>query len=51
MAPISTVYVMQDQITSLEKEKQTADTRISKLEQENQELKAKLELLMTKVGL
>lgn len=50
MAPISTVYVLNDKMTLLEKENQIANQKIDQLAQENVELRQKLELLMTKLS-
>lgn len=50
MAPISTVYILNDQMTMLKEDNQKANQRIDQLAKENEELRQKLELFMTKLS-
>ena len=49
--PISSVYVMQDEVTALKAENRQIKESYSKVLQDNEEMKAKLDALMKKLGL
>lgn len=51
MAPISTVYVLNEQMAALTQDNQKANQRIDQLSKENEELRQKLETLMAKLSL
>lgn len=51
LAPISTVYVLNDKMKTLEIESKTANQKIEQLAKENEELRQKLDMLMTKLSI